>query len=161
MRLKELRSTWCWAISTSSRCLRIVAHIVWVKERKTVEEGPQYRGGQDSSQSLIAQGPSKSTCCAIVTAPGLNSTYGVPLTSSSQSVFSAGWYLQEGLVQLEPIVFTACVFCLGKLEVHDPTTLSAGALFSRGQAESAFLPKEGLGLEKFPLHTLHEGSWAP
>ena len=129
-----------------------------MKERKTVEGRPQHQGGQDSAQSLIAQGPSKSTCCAVVTTPGPSSTYGVPLTSSSQSVFSAGWYLQEGLVQPEPIVFTAHVFCLGKLEVHDPTTLSPGALFSRGQAESAFLPKEGLGLEKFLLDTLHEGS---
>lgn len=61
-----------------------------------------------------------------MTAPWLSNTYDVPLTSGSQRVFSAGWYLQEGPVQPAPIVFTARVFRLGKLEGHDPTTLSQG-----------------------------------
>lgn len=76
-------------------------------------------------------------------------------------MFSAGWYLQEGLAQPESIVFAACVFCFGRLNVHDPTALSQGDFSSRGQAGPAFLPNEGLGLEKFLLDTLHDSSQAP
>ena len=44
-------------------------------------------------------------------------------------------------------MFAARVFrSLGKLRVHDPAILLEGDLSSRGQARSAFLPKEDLPL---------------
>lgn len=70
-------------------------------------------------------------------------------------MFSASWYLQEGLVYSKPIVSAAYVFCLGKLEACDPATLSQGEFSCRGQAGSAFLPNKGLDFGKFPQDTLH------
>ena len=95
--------------------------------------------------------------------PGLSCTYRVPLTSGSQSVFSTGWCLQEGLEG--GLSRTHCSAALASL--HDPATLSQGDLSSRGQAGSTLLPSEGLPLRHSfwthgrRAHELHSLGYVP
>ena len=67
------------------------------KEEEELRGSPSVWGGCESSRFLTTSPQKESVCCATTAVPGLSCTYRVPPTSSSQSVFSTGWYMQEGL----------------------------------------------------------------
>lgn len=129
------------------------------KGRKKPSAAPGTWGGQEPSRFPAAHGPSESARWGVGTAPGLGSTYCVPLANSSQHVFSAGWYLQEGLLARAHCVCSKRL-ALATASACPHDVVPRGLLLPRS-GWVCFLTQQGPGFGKFLLHTLHEGAGAP
>lgn len=113
--------------------------------RKTPSAAPGTWGGQEPSRFLAARG-------GVVTAPGLGSTYCVPLANGSQRVFSAGWYLQEGLVSPSPLCLQQA-FGLGNCKCMTPRYCPEGTAPPEGRLGLLSYPTRALALGSSSAHT--------